>query len=166
MRLYAHGGLTPIFHRTVPGVEAVALWARYLALGSADGSVSLIDFAVQAQTYETTRNDAHEAVLALALSDGRLAAGSTNGKIYVYKTEYLVLVSVLSHSLEPIRALAWSSGQTLAAGGNDSTVRLYELAKTERVGFRPSSCFPFRQKPLQIFNNTCTASKPGAIRIL
>ncbi|CAE7228333.1 pol [Symbiodinium sp. CCMP2456] len=136
VRLYAHGGLTPIFDRKVPGVEAVALWARrYLALGSADGSVSLIDFALQAQTYETTRNDAHEAVLTLALSGERLAAGSANGKVYVYKTEHLLLVSVLSHSVEPIRALAWSSGKTLAAGGNDSKVRLYELAKTARVGF-------------------------------
>ncbi|CAE7039354.1 HET-E1, partial [Symbiodinium sp. KB8] len=130
VRLYVHGGLTPIFERTVPGVEAVALWATYLALGSADGSVSLIDFALQSPSYQTTRNDAHEAVLTLALSDERLAAGSANGKVYVYKTEYLLLVSVLSHSVEPIRALAWSSGKTLAAGGNDSTVRLYELAKT------------------------------------
>ena len=66
----------------------MALSAKYLASGSADGRVSLNAFALMGvwrHLYQKSRNDAQEAVLSVAFSDERLAAGSANGKVYVYK---------------------------------------------------------------------------------
>ncbi|CAE7830815.1 RE1 [Symbiodinium sp. CCMP2592] len=126
VRVYSHAELRPTLDRVLPDVKAVALSAKYLASASADGRVSLSGWT---HSYEKSRNDAQEAVLSLAFSDERLAAGSANGNVYVYKVTDdpgLQLMSVLSHSLQPIRAVAWS-GKVLAAGGNDTKLRLYAL---------------------------------------
>ena len=88
VRVYLHGELRPTLDKFVPDVKAVALSAKYLASGSADGRVSLNAFALMGvwrHLYQKSRNDAQEAVLSVAFSDERLAAGSANGKVYVYK---------------------------------------------------------------------------------
>ena len=59
----------------------------------------------------------------------------------------LKLMSVLSHSLQPIRAVSWSREGVLAVGGNDTKVRLYALKKETvegTVGSSPQVVRPLR----------------------
>ncbi|CAE7712565.1 unnamed protein product, partial [Symbiodinium microadriaticum] len=139
VRLYSHPRRPSSLDTIVPHVKAVALSAKYMASGSADGRVWLF----QRNSYnQKSRNDAQEAVLSVAFSDERLAAGSANGKVYVYKVTHgrdLKLMSVLSHSLQPIRAVSWSREGVLAVGGNDTKVRLYALKKETVEGTVGSS---------------------------
>ena len=85
VRLYSQPKRLSSLDTFVLHVKAVALSAKYLASGSADGRVSLF----QRDSYRRkSRNDAQEAVLSVAFSDERLAAGSANGKVYVYKVTW------------------------------------------------------------------------------
>ena len=85
VRLYSHPKPMSSLDTFVLHVKAVALSAKYLASGSADGTVSLF----QRDSYSRkSRNDAQKAVLSVAFSDERLAAGSANGKVYVYKVTW------------------------------------------------------------------------------
>ena len=60
----------------------------------------------------------------------------------------LKLMSVLSDSLQPIRAVSWSREGVLAAGGNDTKVRLYALKKEPvegTVGSSPQVVCPLQK---------------------
>lgn len=122
-------------------VWAVALSTdeNYMASTTHDGKVHVWDIAAKSlvQTYETGGNGQGSFGLCVDLSpDGRMtASGHHNGSVYVFNNDARHLKYALSGLAKPVRAVAFSPGNTrLAAAGDAGIIAIYDVRNGEHVG--------------------------------
>ncbi|KAH8770083.1 putative meiotic recombination protein Ski8/Rec14 [Diaporthe sp. PMI_573] len=120
---------------------AVALSSdeNYIACTTHDGKVHVWDLRSKTvvQTYETGGSGNGSFGLSVGLSpDGRLtASGHQNGSVYVFNNDAGHLKYSLSGLAKPVRAVAFSPGNTrLAAAGDAGIIAIYDVTTGEHVG--------------------------------
>ncbi len=130
----ANGGDKPILTFSKPSSGAIntLAWSPqtqskvYVAIGSDDGSVRVIDIAAPANTIATTYNVHKKPVLSLAWSPSGsyLASGGVDTQVYL---SYRPLngsqgAARFSHHTDNVTALAWMADKYLLSGSADKTV--------------------------------------------
>jgi len=77
--------------------------------------------------------------------DGKyLAAGGTNGFVYLFETETGALLRTLQKATEKTETVAWTSeGKHLLVGGNGMTIDIYRTADLLNADYKDSEQVPF-----------------------
>ncbi|KAL1876988.1 Ski complex subunit Rec14 [Diaporthe australafricana] len=112
---------------------------NYMACTTQDGKVHVWDLQSRSvvQTYETGGSGNGSFGLSVGLSsNGRLtASGHQNGSVYVFNNDAGHLKYSLSGLAKPVRAVAFSPGNTrLAAAGDAGIIAIYDVTTGEHVG--------------------------------
>lgn len=138
-------------HHEITPVEAKAkgagdVWAialgqdeQYLACTTHDGKIHVWDLVAKnkVQTYETGSASGGSFGLCVDLSsNGRLtASGHHNGSVYVFNNDAGRMIYSLSGLAKPVRAVAFSPGNTrLAAAGDAGIIAIYDMQHGEHIG--------------------------------
>ncbi|XWX01850.1 hypothetical protein V2A60_009879 [Cordyceps javanica] len=133
---------------TGSSVQAGEVWALalsedggYLASTTNDGRINVWDVADEAKPkireYETGSAGSGSFGMCVDLSrDGKFtASGHQNGAVYIFDNDTGRILYSLSGLAKPVRAVAFSPGNTrLAAAGDAGIIALYDMKHGEHIG--------------------------------
>jgi WD40 repeat protein/serine/threonine protein kinase len=148
---------------------SLAVRNNRVATGHANGAVAIYDLDTKRRLFRFKRNDARIWSVAFVGSEDRIAAASHDWTVAIWETSSESTPSALLEGHEnAVQALAADpSGQWLASGGADRTVRIWNVeARDTRRTYRNNSDFISALAFSPDGSNIATGSLDGTVKVL
>ena len=127
-----------VVHTKAPIISiATADAANLVAAADRDGTITLVDSRTRQSKGKTIRHEGNIPSLALSPDGELLAAAGENGSIMVWRVSDTKLAwsEQLAHGQEAIVVAFGGTGSTLASGGADGRIKLWDAASGQSLGW-------------------------------